>query len=253
VEHVAAVTDLTEDEAAAKTKRELIETAQDPTLASSTGPSPGQPSPGTGDGSGSSDVPRTMAEATMGDTGEPISSTTAHPSVLVRLRDVYAIVENWAARHPAIERFVAAGLKSDLSTAERVNEGGGVAPVGESAHEDQPALIASQDWGGQVFGVTNRQLQQQLRTLTAKVDQLMSQQDNIAADVQTIEAGIAAIQASDAALATAQQALAAEIASLKAANPALDLSGLDKAAADVTAAASANSSAVAGISALPTT
>jgi hypothetical protein len=201
-------------------------------------------------------VPRTMAEATMGDNPDaPISSTTAHPSVLVRLRDVYAIVENWAARHPMIERFVAAGLKSDLSTAERVNDQGGVAPVGtqstDDVPEDQPALIASQDWGGPVFSVTNRQLQQQLRTLTAKVDQLMSQQDNIAADITTIEAGVAAIQASDTALASAQQALAAEIASLKAANPALDLTGLDKAAADVTAAASANSSAVAGISALP--
>jgi hypothetical protein len=88
------------------------------------------------------DVPRTMAEATMGDTGEPISSTTAHPSALVRLRDVYAIVENWAARHPAIERFVAAGLKSDLSTAERVNEGGGVAPVGETQAQDAEAPAA---------------------------------------------------------------------------------------------------------------
>jgi chromosome segregation ATPase len=105
-----------------------------------------------------------------------------------------------------------------------------------------------------VFGyTTNRQLQQQLINLTAKVEKIMSQQDNIAADVATIEAGIAAIQSADAALATAQQALSAEIASLKAAHPQLDLSGLDKAAADVTAAASANSSAVAGISALPTT
>lgn len=204
--------------------------------------------------SGQDGMPRTMAEATMGDTGEPISSTTAHPSVLVRLRDVYAIVENWAARHPEIGRFIAAGLKSDMSTAERVNEQGGVAPVGETqAAEDQPALTASQDWGGPVFGVTSRQLLQQLHSLNAKVDRLMSQQDNIAADIATIEAGVAAIQASDAALATAQQALAAEIASLKTVNPHIDLTGLDKAAADVTAAVSANSSAVAGISSLPTT
>ncbi|HEY2638948.1 MAG TPA: GH25 family lysozyme [Streptosporangiaceae bacterium] len=84
--------------------------------------------------------------------------------------------------------------------------------------------------------VSNAQLLQQLQILNKKADVLMSQQDEINADVQSIEAGVAA-------LGTAEAAIQAEIASLKTANPALDLSGLDKAAADLT-------TAVAGVSAI---
>jgi hypothetical protein len=80
-----------------------------------------------------------MAEATMGDDPDkPLSSVSTHPSVLVRLRDVYAHVENWAARHPEIARFIAADLKSSLSTAERVNEAGGAEPVGDVQVPDEP-------------------------------------------------------------------------------------------------------------------
>lgn len=58
-----------------------------------------------------------------------------------------------------------------------------------------------------------------LRAINAKADQIMSQQDDITADAAAIETAIAA--------------LAAEIAALKTANPALDLTGLDKAVADL--------------------
>lgn len=81
------------------------------------------------------------------------------------------------------------------------------------------------------MAVTNAQILRSLQELHAKVDVLMSQQDDLTADVTTIEAGVAA-------LGTAATAITAEIAALKAANPALDLSGLDKAAADITAAVS---------------
>jgi hypothetical protein len=87
--------------------------------------------------SNESGVPVTMAEATMGDTGDPISSLAVHPSTLVRLKDIYEAVENWAARHPEIARFLAADLKSSISVAERVNEQGGAAPVGASAQDAQ--------------------------------------------------------------------------------------------------------------------
>jgi hypothetical protein len=62
-----------------------------------------------------------------------------------------------------------------------------------------------------------------LHALNAKADKIMSQQDDITADAAAIEAAIAA--------------LAAEIAALKTANPALDLTGLDKAVADLGALA----------------
>lgn len=82
------------------------------------------------------------------------------------------------------------------------------------------------------FIVTNRQLQQQLNRIETKVDLMTEQQDQINADVQAIEAGVAN-------LATAAAAIQAEIDALKQQNPALDLSGLDKAAADLTGAVSA--------------
>jgi len=73
------------------------------------------------------------------------------------------------------------------------------------------------------------QILAQLNTINLKLDVLMSQQDDITADVTTIEAGVAN-------LGTAAAAITAEIAALKVANPALDLTGLDKAAADLTGA-----------------
>lgn len=79
--------------------------------------------------------------------------------------------------------------------------------------------------------VTNRQLQQQLDRIEQKVDLMTEQQDQINTDVQAIEAGVAN-------LATAAAAIQAEIDALKQQNPALDLSGLDKAAADLTGAVS---------------
>lgn len=82
------------------------------------------------------------------------------------------------------------------------------------------------------FIVTDRQLQQQLIRIETKVDLMTSQQDEINTDVQTIEAGVAN-------LGTAAAAIQAEIDALKQQNPALDLSGLDKAAADLTGAVSA--------------
>jgi hypothetical protein len=102
--------------------------------------------------------------------------------------------------------------------------------------------------------VTNRQLQQQLGIIAAKVDILMSQSDQVAADVATIEQGVAALSANDATMATAVTAVQAEIDALKAQIAAgattLDLTALDQAAADVKAAADANSAAVASVSAL---
>jgi hypothetical protein len=79
--------------------------------------------------------------------------------------------------------------------------------------------------------VTNAQLLRSLQELHAKADILMTQQDDINADVTTIEAGVAA-------LGTAATAIQAEIAALQAANPALDLTALNQAAADLTGAVS---------------
>ena len=62
-----------------------------------------------------------------------------------------------------------------------------------------------------------------LHAINAKADQIMSQQDDINADANAIEAAVTA--------------LTAEIATLKAGNPALDLTGLDKAVADLGALA----------------
>lgn len=78
-------------------------------------------------------LPKTMAEATMGDNPDaPVSSVHVHEGVLVRLKDVFAHIENWAARHPELARFIAADLKSSISTAERVNDQGGAAPAGDT-------------------------------------------------------------------------------------------------------------------------
>lgn len=85
------------------------------------------------------------------------------------------------------------------------------------------------------MAATLAQVLTQLSIINQKLDVIMSQQDetsaDLAADVTTIEAGVAN-------LGTAETAILAEIAALKAANPALDLTGLDKAAADLTGAVS---------------
>lgn len=72
--------------------------------------------------------------------------------------------------------------------------------------------------------ITSETILRSLQLLHQKVDILTSQSDDLTADVTTIESGVAA-------LGTAATAIQAEIAALKAANPTLDLSGLDAAAA----------------------
>jgi hypothetical protein len=89
-----------------------------------------------------------------------------------------------------------------------------------------------------LFGlVTNRDLQQQLTILTQKVDILMSQQDDLNAAAQEIEADVAREN-------TALAAIKAEIASLQGANPALDLTSLNAAVADLDTATAAEEAAV---------
>ena len=77
--------------------------------------------------------------------------------------------------------------------------------------------------------ITNLDILRSLQELHAKVDVIMSQQDDITADVTTIEQGVTN-------LGTAATAIQDEIAALKAANPQLDLTKLDQAAADLTGA-----------------
>lgn len=77
-----------------------------------------------------------------------------------------------------------------------------------------------------------REMVRSLISLHRKVDQLMTEQEQINADVQAIEAGVTA-------LTDAAANIGAEIAALKQANPTLDLSGLDKAAADLGTAVTA--------------
>lgn len=81
--------------------------------------------------------------------------------------------------------------------------------------------------------MTDRELllaiRRSLELLHQKADIIMTQQDDLNADVTSIEDGITA-------LGTASAAIAAEIAALRAANPALDLTALDAAAASLTGA-----------------
>jgi hypothetical protein len=74
-------------------------------------------------------------------------------------------------------------------------------------------------------------IQRTVHAINAKADKIMTEQAGIDADVQTIEAGVAK-------LGDAAARIQAEIDALKAANPSLDLTGLDKAAADLTGAVS---------------
>lgn len=84
--------------------------------------------------------------------------------------------------------------------------------------------------------ITNEQLWRSLQELHQKADIIMSQQDDLNADETSIDQSLAN-------LGTAATDIQAEIAALKAANPALDLSGLDSRVA-------ALATAVAGVSAI---
>lgn len=115
----------------------------DPTTADSSAPQDGPSSdaPPAAEVSGS-DLPQTVAEATATDPADPVSadnplsSVTVHEGVLVRLRDVYAHIENWAARHPEISRLIGYDLKSALGTVERVGPNGEAAPVGDTSAQE---------------------------------------------------------------------------------------------------------------------
>ena len=85
--------------------------------------------------------------------------------------------------------------------------------------------------------VTNRQLQQQLDELLAKVDILMTEQDQANALAQQIETDVAAEN-------TALTAIEAEIAALQAGNPAVDFTALNQAVADLGTAAAAEEAVV---------
>lgn len=68
--------------------------------------------------------------------------------------------------------------------------------------------------------VTGRQILAQLGIINKKLDVLMSQQDDLNTDVQAIQQAVTDLGA-------AATSIEAEIAALKNANPALDLSALD--------------------------
>ena len=70
-----------------------------------------------------------------------------------------------------------------------------------------------------------------VRLANQKLDVLMTQSDDLAADVQAIDQAVTD-------LGTAATAIEAEIASLKAANPALDLTALDAAVGSLKTAVS---------------
>lgn len=65
-----------------------------------------------GDGTGSAPQP-----------GGVVTAEATHPSVLVRLRDVIAHVENFLARHPELRALGESDLKSGLATIERHSAG----------------------------------------------------------------------------------------------------------------------------------
>jgi hypothetical protein len=89
-----------------------------------------------------------------------------------------------------------------------------------------------------MFGVvTNRQILQALADLTVKVDILMTEQAGIDAAAQEIQADVTREN-------TALAAIQAEIATLQAGNPALDLSGLQAAVGQLDQATAAEQAAV---------
>jgi predicted nucleic acid-binding Zn-ribbon protein len=79
--------------------------------------------------------------------------------------------------------------------------------------------------------VTNAQILAAITVVNKKLDALMTQQDDIDADVQTLGQ-------EETDLATASTAIEDEIAALKAANPALDLTALDAKVASLKTAVS---------------
>jgi cell division protein FtsB len=89
-----------------------------------------------------------------------------------------------------------------------------------------------------VFGVvTNRQILTAISLLAARMDILMTDQDQVNAAAQQIEADVAAEN-------TALTAIEAEIAALKAGNPAIDFTGLNQAVADLGTATAAEQAVV---------
>lgn len=98
--------------------------------------------------------------------------------------------------------------------------------------------------------VTSAQILHSLQLLHQKVDILMSQSDDLAADVTTIEDGVAALSTAATNLSAAEQAILDKIAALQAANPALDLTALNQAAADLTGAVSSVSGVVTSVQAI---
>lgn len=205
--------------------------ADEPVVLTPVDPTPVQDGPSAGDApdSGASSTgdappepasaPKTMAAATMGDDPDsPISSDTVHEGVLVRLRDVYMHVENWAARHPEIARFLAADLKSSLSTSERINDAGS-APVSllRRPMDHQTA---------QAFAQINRKLdklseqQQDINAATAALTALTT---DVAANVTQLGTDITAIQAALAALPASVDTTALDAAVAAAQNTAASL------------------------------
>jgi hypothetical protein len=98
-------------------------------------PAPAEPEPAA------PDEPTTVAPVTTApvpdappqETGV-VTAASAHPSVMVRFRDVLAHIENFLARHPEL-RGLEADLKSGLATIEQ--QGGPAAP-GSAAPAVQP-------------------------------------------------------------------------------------------------------------------
>jgi uncharacterized protein YoxC len=82
-------------------------------------------------------------------------------------------------------------------------------------------------------------IQRTVHAVNTKAGQLMSQQDDLTADVQAIAAAVTS-------LGDAAAAIEAEIAALRAGNPALDLTALDAQVAQLKTAVSA-------VSAIPAT
>jgi len=79
-------------------------------------------------------VPPDVPESDEPDPSQPggvITADNVHPSVLVRLRDVLAHVEHFAARHPHLKGLFEADLKSALATIEP-QQAGPVPPTTEN-------------------------------------------------------------------------------------------------------------------------
>ena len=81
------------------------------------------------------------------------------------------------------------------------------------------------------MNVTLDQILAAIRLANQKLDVIMSQQDDLTADVQIVDQAVTD-------LGTAATAIEAEIAALKAANPALDLTALDTAVGSLKTAVS---------------